>query len=331
MAGRLRGLRAGWPALVAVICAARASSAAPTTADLSAARQLFADAERDEDAGRWSEAMEKLRRVAQVRLTSGVRYHLALCEEHLGQLSRALDDFTAAQAQARADGAADVLRIVGKHLDDLGPRVPRLTVRVTPQAADLVVKLDDVVLDAAKVGTALAVDPGTHRVEASAPRYSPAQATVTVQERDVTSIDLNLVEPSPAPVVAQPPAAAPAAPAARPAAPEATPAQSTAGPRTGAIVATAGAAALAGLGVVAFVVAGNAVTSGAQQCATERTTSPCDAQKNTVRAWDFAAAGSWLGAAGVGAFAVVLWLRAPEGPSVGLRVAPTALRLEGSF
>ena len=307
------------------------AGAAPGEAELAAARQLFSDAVRDEDAGRWVEALEKLRRVAKVKLTPGVRYHIALCEEHMGRLAWALDDFTAAQSQAQTDGAQDVLRLVSKQLADLGPRVPRLTIRVTPQPPDLAVKIDDDVLAPGAVGTPVPVDPGVHRVEATAPKLAPATATVTVQERDVTSIDLTLVEPPPpsAPT-APPPQAAPVAP------PPPVPAEASTPPlpspsRTGAIVATAGAGALAVFGVVAYVTAGDSVTSGAQQCASERTASPCDAQKNTVRGWDLAAVSSWIGAAGLGTLAVVLWTRPAEAASAALFVGPTSLGLRGNF
>src|SRR5579862_1950427 len=93
--------------------AARPAAAEPSSrTDLTAARDLFVAAESDEDAGRWAEALEKLRRVAQVKATAGVRYHVALCQEHLGHLAGALEDFEAARSQARIENAHDVLRLV---------------------------------------------------------------------------------------------------------------------------------------------------------------------------------------------------------------------------
>jgi hypothetical protein len=315
------------------------AAASPTDAELKAARDLFADAVKDEDAGRWSDALDKLHHVADVKLTSGVRYHLALCDEHLGHMVAALDAFTAVQAQATTDGAHDVLRLVGKHLVDLGPRVPRLTVRVLPTDVTATVRLDGVVLPASSVGTPLPVDPGVHKLEASAESKAPAVATVTLQERDVTSIDLKLGDPVPVPVATPPPPPAwpPASPPA-PAAPPpgaASPAQTSppGGTRTGAIIATAGAAVLAGGGVLAFVLAGNAVTSGEQQCAAQR--GPCDTEKNTVRAWDFTAAGAWIGAAAAGTFAVLLWMQPPgSGPetvSARLVFGPASAGVWGRF
>jgi hypothetical protein len=61
-------------------------AAEPTKTELAAARDLFARAERDEDGGRWGDALDKLRRASSVKMTPGIRFHIALCEENLGQL-----------------------------------------------------------------------------------------------------------------------------------------------------------------------------------------------------------------------------------------------------
>ncbi|HEX3345146.1 MAG TPA: hypothetical protein VHS09_11270 [Polyangiaceae bacterium] len=325
-------------ALVGVALAApTAAHAAPGDVEVRAARQLFADAEKDEDGGRWADALGKLRRVAQVKLTAGIHYHVAMCEEHLGQLAAALDDYTAAEGQARAENAQDVLRLVGKRIADLAPRVPRLTIRLVPPVADATVSLDGAKLLPALFGTALPVDPGEHRVEATAPNRPAASRALTMHERDVTAIDLALPEPPPTP---PPPLASPAgepAPHATPAVegpPSEASAPSAPSSRTGAILATAGATVLAGAGVAAFIVAGNAHTQAVAQCAevVSGSLDACSSQKSWVRAWDFTAGGAWLGAAAAGALAIVLWVQ-PSGSATAaqLLVAPGALALRGRF
>jgi hypothetical protein len=320
-ASRRRGVAGA--SLIAVCVRAATAGAAPSQDDLAAARGLFAEAVKDEDAGRWPDALQKMQRVAGVRLTSGVRYHLALCEENLGHLVAALDGFSAARAQAATDGAQDVLRLVGKRLEELEPRVPRLTVQVVPADAGATVTLDDWILPPSMLGAPTPVDPGPHRVVASAPGRASARATLELREHDVTSIDLALPEAPPAPASAHAPTPTPVpAPARAPAA---------SNPHLAALWFTGGAIALAGAGAAAFVLAGSAAGSGAQQCATQ--TTPCDSAKNTVRAWDFAAAGAWLGAAALGAYAVVLWTRpgpAPR-PAASLLVGPGAVGVEGRF
>jgi len=323
-------------ATLGLTLAASSARAGPGDLDVRAARQLFADAEKDEDGGRWADALVKLRRVGQVKLTAGIHYHVALCEEHLGQLAAALDEYTSAEGQARAENAQDVLHLVGKRIADLGPRVPRLTLRLVPDVADATVTLDGAKLPAAVLGTALPVDPGEHRIEATAPDRPPTSRTVTMHERDVTSLDLPLAEPTP------PPAATPVAPGSAaepaPAPPPTLPPETSAAPsgpsRTGAVLATAGAVVLAGGGVAAFLAAGGARTRAVTQCAQVVSTSPdaCDPEKNGVRAWDFTAAGAWLGAAAAGALAVWLWARPGSPPASGqLLVGPGSVVLEGRF
>lgn len=326
--------RIGW-AVVAFLGVTSATSllrAEPSPAELRAARQLFASAEKDEDHARWADALDKLRRVSQVKLTAGVHYHIALCEEHLGQLAAALDEYTSAEDQARQEKAQDVMALVDKRIADLGPRVPRLTIRLVPNVQDAEVTLDGTRLPQTVLGTALPVDPGEHRIEATAPNRAPTTQHVMMRERDVTAIEVQLVEPPPAPAPAPAPAAPPAAEP-LPAAPPLS-ASRSATSHTGALLATAGAVVLVGGGVGAYVLAGSAHTSAVEQCAQVVSLSPgaCDSQKNSVRAWDFTAAGAWVGAAVVGAVAVVAWVRTPSpATSALLLVGPTSVSLAGHF
>src|SRR5580692_4615244 len=192
----------------------RAATAAdgPTEVQLSAARALFIAAEKDEDAERWSDALEKLQRVAQVKLTSGIRYHTALCEEHLGRLIAALTDYKAAANQARAENASDVLRLVDRRVIDSTERIPRVVVVLVPTLPEATVRLDGQPVAA---GVPLPVDPGTHTIDAHAPGRSPSATTVTVQERDATNVEVKLepLDPLPAPPVAAVPMHEPPAPA----------------------------------------------------------------------------------------------------------------------
>jgi len=321
-------------AFVGLALAASPAHAAPGVVEVRAARQLFVDAEKDEDGGRWADALVKLRRVSQVKLTAGIHYHVALCEEHLGHLAAALDEYTSAEGQARAEGAVDVLHLVGKRIADLAPRVPRLTIRLAPAAPDATVTLDGAKLSPALFGTALPVDPGEHRIDVAAPDRVPTSQSVTMRERDTTTIDLQLAEPPPSPAPT-PSAPAPIAePAPTPPPLPDTPSASTRLSRTGAILATGGAVVLLGGGIAAFLAAGGAHTRAVNQCAQTVSPSPgaCDPEKNSVRAWDFTAGGAWLGAAAAGTVAVLLWSR-PASPSSSaqLIVLPGSVVLGGRF
>ncbi len=299
---------------------------APTPAQLKAARELFMAAEKDEDAQRWSDALEKLQRVAQVKLTSGVRYHTALCEEHAGHLVAALNDYTAAADQARAENAADVLRLVGKRIADATERTPRVVVMVVPTAPDAIVLVDGQPVAA---GSSVPVDPGTHTIDASATGRSGSSTTVTVQEHDATRVEMKLEPVAPPPL---PPTPAIAQPEPRAAVRQV--ALST--PRTLTIVAAATAAGLAVGGLGAYLVAGSEHTDSVQACAQRVSTQPdaCDARKNGVRAWDWVAVGAWAGAAAAGTLVLVSLVRSGPGnasAAARLTVGPTTMRLEGTF
>src|SRR5271156_1025964 len=114
----------------------------PSKTELAAARDLFSRAERDEDAGRWTDALDKLRRAGTVKMTPGIRFHIALCEEKLGQLVAALADYAAADAAARSEGNKDVLDAIGDPLAALRARVPTITITLAADARGMEVTLD---------------------------------------------------------------------------------------------------------------------------------------------------------------------------------------------
>jgi hypothetical protein len=320
---RSAALAALWS--IAASLAAGRAIAQPNDADLRAARDLFVAAEHDEDGARWADALDKLQHVAQVRLTAGVRYHIALCEDHLGRLSKALADYTAAEEQARADGAQDVLRLVGNQLAALAPRVPRLTIRVLPGLGDAQVRLDGVPVAREVVGTPMPVDPGEHRAEATVPgAQHGATSGVVLHEGDTTEVDLRLPEPATAAV------GGPGQPAG--VTPETSSRSAT---RVGAILATTGAVVLAGAGVGAYLAADAQHANAVSACASQTLPASCDPQKNAVRAWDFAAAGAWLGAAAVGTVAVLLWLKPARDPAARtvahIVVGPGVVSVGGRF
>jgi hypothetical protein len=296
--------------------------AGPTAADLKAARDLFMAAEKDEDAGRWADALDKLERVGAVRRTPGVRYHTALCEEQLGHLKAAIEDYKGASAQAHDENATDVLRSVDKRLADASERIPHITVVVAPSAPDATVLLD---AQPVTPGTAVAVDAGEHKIEARAAGRVPAERTVTVVERDAISVQLPL-DPiaSPAPVVVAPPASSQG---------PSTPSPQAQRDRAVAIASTVAAVVLAGGGVAAYLVAGNKRSDGKAACAQALTedAAACDPERNAVRTWDWIAVGAWAGAAVVATVATVGFVHLGHDGEARVAVGPTSVALRGTF
>jgi hypothetical protein len=316
----------------AVFCAAALAPSGPARADdagaaasVREARDLFLAAEKDEDDGHWADALEKLQRVAQVKRTPGVRYHTALCEEHLGRLLAALQDYRDAGVQARAENAADVLKLVDRRIADAAARVPHLVVVLRPDVPDATVQLDGQTI---RPGAPVAADPGSHTLDAEAPGRWPSTQVLTIAERDAASVEvrLDLMAETPAtqattgqsPKRAEPPPASGSTAASR--------------ERTFAIVTGAVAAALVAGGVGAYVEAGAKHTEAVSECATRvagDADDACGPLKGAVRAWDWVAVGAWTGAAAAGALAVVSFVRSRAKAQVV--VGPATLRVEGSF
>jgi hypothetical protein len=305
--------------LALAMSGAPALAAEPTPGQLQAARDLFMAATKDEDAQRWSDALDKLRRVADVKLTAGVRYHVAFCEEKLGQTATALAHYNEAQSAAQREHDKDVLDLVTpEFLAGLRGRVSTLTIDVP----DAIGGAADVTLDGHPEpkglwGVAVPVDPGPHHVEAHAPGRISFVRELIVREREVTVLDVTMPTLPDVPVPPPPPPAPERAPM-----PPSESSRSLAAP----LGTTIGAVLLASGGIGAFVLAGNAQSSGQAQCAT-RTSGNCNDLRAPVRDWDSVALGAWAGSAILATAAVVLWATPPA------RVTTTGTRLvlEGSF
>ena len=304
---------------LSIAASSRAGMAAePTRADVATARDLFARAESDEDAGLWADALDKLHRAGSVKMTPGIRFHVALCEERLGRLAAALGDYVAAQDAAREGSNKDVLEAVGEPLAELRARVPTITLRLPADVNDAVISLDGAPVAPGSMGALLPVDTGVHTLDAHAPNRAPFSATVSVVEKQAVSIDV-LLPPLPSPV-----GTAPLAPRRAP--------QDKDASRAKALVASAGALALVGFGVGAFFVAGAKQSAAEAQC--EGLVS-CEGLRGPVRTWDALALTGWIAGAGAGAFAVYFWTRPPtpsgQGSGAVLRVGPGSMEIAVHF
>jgi hypothetical protein len=298
----------------------------PSPAELRQARELFAHAERDERAGDWTAALGKLRHIETLKATAGIRFHIALCEENVGLLAAALEDYAIAEKRATDEKNREVLAALKEPMAELRARVPRLVVRVPPDVKGVAVTVDGKPLSPGYFGAELPADPRAHGVEATAPGKKPFSARVVSPEREATVVDVVLDdEVPPTPTAAPRPAPPPETPAPRPP----SPARRGGSGRTAAIATTAGAIVMAGAGIGAFVAAGAKQSDGQGACATR--TAGCDDLRGPVRTWDALALGAWIAAGALGTVAVVLWALPADGRAASLRVGPEGARVVGTF
>lgn len=280
------------------------------------ARRAFEEGVALEKKADYASALGRFRDAARIKATPGVRFHEGYCLEMTGKLAQALDTYEQAEKLAREQNKADVLSAVRARLEPLAPRVPQLAIRVEPKEAE--VRVDGI----ATTKETVRVDPGEHEVAATARDRAPKQVRVTAKEGATETVVLEL-EPiaKPQPVAAQAPAAAPAPAAAAEEPPrEEPPSRSIALP----LVVTGGALVLAGAGIGAFVVAGSTQEDADRECQARIS---CESERDKVRTFDALALAGFVGAAGLGALAIVLW----SSGSTKVTTSGSAVQLTGRF
>jgi hypothetical protein len=169
--------------------------------ELAAARKLFAEALNEEEARRFDAALEEFRRVRDVRDTAPVEYRIGTCLEGLGRLTEALSAYDAAVRLGEGDVAqADLVAGSRDRVDVLSRRVAHLSLTPSSHAApDAEMRVDGTRRPAGDI----LLDPGSHRVEATASGAAPFQSDISLPEGGRLSLTVPL-DPGPVPSTPQP-------------------------------------------------------------------------------------------------------------------------------
>ena len=121
------------------------------------------------------------RRLGQSEPTPEVQYHIALCEERLGNVVVALGEYEL--ALAKADELDDALREeVEQKVETLRATIPRLVVKRGHGAEAASIELDGTQLGAGSIGTEMPIDPGPHTVTAKAPGRKDFTSTISIDQ-----------------------------------------------------------------------------------------------------------------------------------------------------
>jgi len=181
--------------LLALASVARAQSSPPDppaddASDVAVARALFGDARAQIEAGRFAEAEATLVRALALHDAPSIRWNLALTRAQRGRLVEAREALRAVRRQLdprdprRADADARIAA--------LGERIAELTL-VTPDAPEgVVVRVDGETLHPAALGFPRPVDPGAHRITATAPGHEPVELVLELAEGASRRLELTL-------------------------------------------------------------------------------------------------------------------------------------------
>jgi hypothetical protein len=176
---RIRRIAASlaWGACLASPAPVRAQSAA----DLATAESLFTRGAALVSSGHYDEGCPLLERAQKLVMGIGVTLYVGQCYEQRGELLHAWEQFTRAEqlAATRGDRRRSVARARAEGLRARLARI-RLVVAAGSDASDLVITDDDVVVPRADWATERPVEPGVHRIRASAPGRESRELAVEV-------------------------------------------------------------------------------------------------------------------------------------------------------
>ena len=195
--------------LASAALGARVAHADPTPAELATARQAFESAVALEAEQKWLQASKQLRQALAVKDTPGLRFHLAHCEERQGFLvEAALDYDRASELLQQGAKAPDVQKLLAPASADLKKRIPVVSVEIPSDVPSPGAALDSKAYAVSELALGVALNPGPHRLEVSAPGRRPMSNAFSLKEGDRVSIRVDLpgTDP-PANAVTAPPSA----------------------------------------------------------------------------------------------------------------------------
>jgi tetratricopeptide (TPR) repeat protein len=175
--------RVGAWTVVAISMTVSAAALGQSAADKATARQLATQGIQYYQQGKHAEALDLLQRAEQLYDAPVHLIYIARAQAALGKLVEASEtyrrlirtDLPAGAPQPFKDAVSDAQ----KELQQLEPKVPSLRIDVVPaDAKGLQLKVDGDVISSVVIGINRPTNPGKHTVEAAAPNFDAATASV---------------------------------------------------------------------------------------------------------------------------------------------------------
>lgn len=169
-----------------VIALAVALAAAPARAQTAEAEALFREGKRLMKKGEIAEACDKFEASERLEPTVGTELNLADCREKNGQTASAWAMFVKAAAGAKRADDDKRASEARRRAEGLESRLVYLTIEVPEDSRvdDLVIKRNDVALEAAQLDQRVPVDPGDYTISAEAPGYKRWSERVSVRSKN---------------------------------------------------------------------------------------------------------------------------------------------------
>ncbi|MCA9609147.1 MAG: tetratricopeptide repeat protein [Myxococcales bacterium] len=186
--------RAPSPILVVLLVLATVGAAeaqdVSTAGDVERARALFVEARAHLEAGRLEAADAALTTALELHDAPSIRWNLARVRAERGRLVEARELLRGA---ARGLAPSDPRRLEAAALEaELSARTPEVTFEVPAGLPGVELRLDGEVLNPAGYGVPRPVDPGAHRLEATAPSCEPHVVDLVLDEGERRAVTIPL-------------------------------------------------------------------------------------------------------------------------------------------
>lgn len=146
--------------------------------------------------GQYAKALLLFRESHELKPTPSKVLNIAVCEEEVGQLLEARAHFE--EALTKINPNDDLYGIAERHLNDLKPRIPKVTIALAPtSAASTSISLDDNTLGPKTIGHEMLVNPGRHIVRATAPNRIDREYVIETKTGESTGLVIDLPTKSP--------------------------------------------------------------------------------------------------------------------------------------
>lgn len=180
--------------------------------DQAAATALFYEARNLMQKGNFKEACPKLEESLRLDYGIGTEFNLAECNEKIGKTATAWSGYLNVASQAKTQNQAQREKVARDRAKALEPKLPKMIIEVPNPPSGVEVKRDGVIVGTAAWGTAVPVDPGSHKVVVTAPGKQAWETSVSATDANTTRVTVPRDLPN-APVAAAPPVVKPVAPA----------------------------------------------------------------------------------------------------------------------
>ncbi len=169
--------------------------------DRAAARDLYFEGVRFQDAGKFADALDRFDRAQRIFSAPTHLLHIAQCQSQLGHLVESAESYRALIRTPLPAGSPPAFQLAQKEavaeLPTVEPRIPQVKIDVTPaNVPNLQVQVDGVTMNTALVGVSRPIDPGTHKLVVFAPGYGKQEQSFALKERETKVVPITLVATS---------------------------------------------------------------------------------------------------------------------------------------